>query len=209
MIALGVLALSAALSQASTPPPAAPNPCDNIVQNVWDPRFTPGQQWSYHSRPTDVGSTVTISQIDDVPGIGEVVHIVVDHIKSKPSPTFPLQIGVHVSFTIIRDSLDASVLELVGNVPIPPINNYLFWRTHCLAQIYKTTVADTLTALDVALDVERLTQSCEVAKKNNLPLPHGCQNTLAKPASPSVPTSPRRTPPASAPPIPSSAPSPN
>src|SRR5258708_12975549 len=65
----------------------ASNPCAaGYTQNVWDPRFTPGQRWSYHARPLDKDSTLTITKIDYVPDIGFVVHIDVDHVDFDDIP---------------------------------------------------------------------------------------------------------------------------
>ena len=86
ILALALLALQV---QAAAPGPMEPNPCDSITRHVWDPKFKPGQKWAYRSRPTDVGSTVTISEIDNLPGTGFVVYIVVDNINSIDSQPQP------------------------------------------------------------------------------------------------------------------------
>jgi hypothetical protein len=147
-------------------------PCDYITQYVWDPKFTPGQKWSYHARSTDAGSTVTIAEIDDVPSIGPVVHILVNHVGSG---------GVELGgerFAIKRDSLDASVIDIVDHVRIPELGYpYRTYRAHCIALTYATTVADTLTAFAI--------QRCEQALKRDPkhpPLP--CKPAPRQPPAP-------------------------
>ena len=132
--------------------PPASNPCAaGYTQNVWDPRFTPGQRWSYHTRPLDKDSTLTITKIDYVPDIGFVVHIEVDHVDFDDIPgDRPHNNHRREYFAIRRDSLDASALEILGisQVVGPPLFNYHLWQANCAGLTYGTTVADTLKTLN-------------------------------------------------------------
>ena len=201
MIALGILALSAALSQASTPPPAVPNPCDNIIQNVWDTRFTPGQRWSYNHRLVDEGSTLIITKIDQVPGIGLVVQADVSKVNYWNTPTrryMPVSSTEHIA--IRRDSLDASVLEMVGIVQQPYDSGfYAKWQSDCVGRTVSTSVTDTITALQAQFCAENVRNTSIPACKQP-PKPPAKPPTAPTPPAP--PATPPPTPPSSAPPTP-------
>jgi hypothetical protein len=189
IFAITVLALAAV-----TPLAQEPDVCDHVTRNVWDPRFTPGQKWSYRSRPVDAGSTLTITKIDDVPGIGVVVHVDVDHVDFFDVP--PRARGNNTgtqSLAIRRDSLDASVLEMLGIIALSnDSSSYLRWHMNCIGLTYSTTVADTLTALQSEYCVA-------VAKENRrhvpacTPIPHPSIPGNAPPI-PLLPTSPPPSP---------------
>lgn len=163
IVALAVLALAAASSQEQTPPLT---PCASITQNVWDPKFTPGQRWTYHSRPEDSGTTVVVNKIDDVPGIGLVIQIDIDNVdfidrgSTGHARHFERQ---HLAVT--RDSLDVSVIEVVGTVAPLPENliSYRWWRSDCVARTYSTTLARTLDLIQA--------QRCAVAKQGGQTIP--------------------------------------
>jgi hypothetical protein len=203
-----ILAIALLAFQAAAPAAQEPDPCDYITQNVWDPKFTPGQRWTYHADPSHSNSTVTIAEIDDVPGIGLVVHVTIDLIDSKTPPGIPPSHGTD-HFAIKRDSLDASVIDLVGNVRIPELGySYSSFRSHCAAQSYATTVSDTLAARDL--------ERCERALQNNprhtaqgCKSPAGLGPPLPAPktmSSPSPSSPPALAPAASSPPAPSAPP---
>lgn len=138
-----------ALAAQTQPLALIENPCANgYTENVWDPRFAPGQRWSYHNRSADPDSTLIISKIDDVPGIGLVIQITAENIDTfhdrghTPQPGNPRQT---VPIAIRRDSLDASVLEKVGTVPaIGPDRYYDKWKKNCRGLTYASTVADAM-----------------------------------------------------------------
>ena len=142
---LAMLAFASAIQQSPVP-----NPCAaGYTQNVWDPRFTPGQRWSYRARPLDKDSTLTITKIDYVPDIGIVAQILVDHVDFEDSPgDKPRNNHRTESFAIRRDSLDASALEMLGISELAgPPRNYLSWQANCGGLTYGSTVADTLKTL--------------------------------------------------------------
>ena len=153
--------------------PSISNPCANgYTQNVWDQRFTPGQRWSYHARPIDKDSTLTITKIDYVPDIGFVVHIEVDHVDFDDKPDDrPRNNHRTEYFAIRRDSLDASALELLGisQVAGPP-RNYSSWQRNCGGLTYGTTVADTLKTLQDEYLAKRATFTIQIGL---VPAPSG------------------------------------
>jgi len=165
---VAILALAFTAQQPSTL-----NPCaGSYTQNVWDPRFTPGQRWSYHTRPLDKDSTLTITKIDYVPDIGFVVHIMVDHVdfddKSGDRPRNNVR---REYFAIRRDSLDASVLERLDISQVAePDSVYWRWQTNCAGLTYGTTVADTLKTLQDAYLAQRLTLTMQTTLA---PIPSG------------------------------------
>ena len=137
-----------ALAITAQQPPIS-NPCANgYSENVWDPRFTPGQRWSYRARPLDQDSTLTITKVDYVPALGTVVQIMVDHVDFDDKPgDRPHNNHRTEYFAIRRDSLDASALEMIGISQVVGQPNYRSWQTNCAGLTYGTTVADTLTTL--------------------------------------------------------------
>jgi hypothetical protein len=153
---------------------AASNPCAaGYTQNVWDPRFTPGQHWSYRARPIDKDSTLTINKIDYVPDIGFVVHIEVDHVDFDDIPgDRPRSNHRREYFAMRRDSLDASVLEILGisQVVGPQPFNYHLWQANCAGLTYGTTVADTLKTLQDEYLARRATFTMQIGL---VPTPSG------------------------------------
>jgi hypothetical protein len=195
MLAITLLAFAAAAPRAQEL-----NPCDNVIQNVWDPRFTPGQRWSYHARPVDEGSTLIITKIDQVPGIGLVVQVDVDKVDYWNTPThryMPFNITEHIA--IRRDSLDASVLQMVGIVLDPYDSGYYAaWQNDCVGRTVSTSVTDTITALQAQFCAQHV-------KNTSIP---ACKQPPKPPAKPSTTVSTIPTSQSSAPPTPSPTPSP-
>ena len=178
----------------ATPSAQDSNPCDHVTRNVWDPRFTPGQRWGYRSRPVDAGSTLVITRIDDVPEIGPVVQIEVNHVNFFDRPPTPRGNSTGTQHLAIRRaSLDASVLEMLGIVALSDdSSSYIRWHMNCIGLTYSTTVADTLTALQAEYCVE-------TAKRKSGPVP-----ACPPGPNPSIPPAPYHmsSPSASSPPAP-------
>jgi hypothetical protein len=148
ILPFALLALAALQQQ-----PPISNPCAaGYTENVWDPRFTPGQHWSYHARPIDKDSTLFITKIDYVPELGVVLQILVDHVDFEDKPgDRPINNYRRESMAIRRDSLDSSVLTLLGIIGTTGSPaNYGLWTKNCGGLTYATTVADTLKTLQDA-----------------------------------------------------------
>jgi len=133
------------------PQPPIDNPCVNgYIENVWDPRFTPGQRWTYRNRPADQGSTLIITKIDDVPEIGVVIQIKVEKVdlgddRAVTSPRGHITAGYAVDIAIRRDSLDASALEPIGITQIAGNpSNYSAWKKNCKGRTYAITVDEAM-----------------------------------------------------------------
>jgi hypothetical protein len=205
ILAITLLAFAAAIPQTREP-----NPCDNIIQNVWDPRFNPNERWSYRARPADKGSTITITKIDNVPSIGFVIHFKVDHVTFSYDTMRGNERTHHrgpddqtLYLAMHRDSLDASAIQRVGIVPEPePSSTYHKWLDSCDALSYKTTVADTIQKLQDAYWVKW----CDDNK--NAPWASDCQGVRSLSVQPSARTAPTHVLP-SAPPTPSPTPGPS
>ncbi|WP_433972416.1 hypothetical protein [Tunturiibacter lichenicola] len=146
--------------------PPISNPCaTGYTENVWDPRFTPGQHWSYRARPIDKDSTLFITKIDYVPELGVVLQILVDHVDFEDKPgDRPVNNYRHESMAIRRDSLDSSVLTLLGVIGTTGSpDNYGPWTKNCGGLTYATTVADTLKTLQEAYLDRLLTFTASIA----------------------------------------------
>ena len=80
------------------------------------PEFAPNQEWSYHARPQDAGSTIVIGLIQDDPKLGRIIHITVRAVNIRNSRVpggVMTQIG-HLPMS--ETALAASVTELKGIV---------------------------------------------------------------------------------------------
>jgi len=98
-------------TQAVTPSPTGLNPCSNVTRHVQDPRFAPGQRYSYQTRPQDVGSTLTIMEIDQVPQLGIVLWVSVDHFHMPVLPAGGPDRFANGGFPVTRDALEASSIR--------------------------------------------------------------------------------------------------
>jgi hypothetical protein len=117
-----------------------------------DPTYSPGQVWSYKTRPGEASSTVTILRIERTPKSGIIVHVRVDGMRFKnctggPSPT---EIN-HAPFT--KDAIDRSVSRLLRIVPkVPEFEaGYDDWLAHC-GGVYTVTLAEMVDADDVTFN---------------------------------------------------------
>lgn len=106
-----------------------------------DPKFAPGQVWTYHTRPSEPNASLTVLKLESLPKIGLVVHVRLDGIRlhncsGGPEPT---EIG-HAPFA--REALDRSVVKLIRTGGVPPFEaGYQNWREAC-GGVYTITVAE-------------------------------------------------------------------
>lgn len=131
-------------TQASNPAPTGPYPCTNVTRNIQDSRFAPGQRWSYKTRPEDGGSTLTIMEIDKVPELGVVIWVSVDHFYIPAFPMGPSERFASGGFTVTREALEASVIQLIDQPRLTFLPNYGYWIRDCVALTYRTPIADML-----------------------------------------------------------------
>jgi hypothetical protein len=118
----------------------------------------------------DAGSTLIVTKIDNVPGIGLVIQVDVDHADfydRTPATSDPERLFHHFDIqhiAIRRDSLDASVVENLGVVTLPSVDSRIYesWQKDCVAKTYGSTVADTLTTLGARFCVQ-------ASKRNHIP----------------------------------------
>ena len=144
-IALGWLALSQQaqaidLKQCATPQPEL------------DPTYTPGQVWSYKTRPGEASSTVTVLRVERTPQLGVIIHVRVDGVRFKnctggPSPT---QIE-HAPLT--KSAMDKSVSRLLKVLAKLPAfeEGYDDWLAHC-GGAYTVTLAEMVEADDATFN---------------------------------------------------------
>ena len=109
-----------------------------------DMKYSPGQVWSYKTRPGEDVSTVTILRVESLPKIGTIVHVRIEgiHLKNCGGGPSPSTIQ-HAPFA--REALDKSVTALIkSNVAIPDYEEgYQEWLSHC-GGVYTITLADML-----------------------------------------------------------------
>jgi hypothetical protein len=137
-------ASTSSTTQASNPAPTGPYPCTNVTRNIQDSRFAPGQRWSYKTRPEDGGSTLTIMEIDQVPELGVVIWVSVDHFYIPAFPMGPSERFASGGFTVTREALEASVIQLIDQPRLTFLPNYGYWIRDCVALTYRTPIADML-----------------------------------------------------------------
>lgn len=133
-----------ATTQASTPSSPYPYPCSDVTRHITDPHFARGQHWGYQTRPEDVGSTLYIMEIDQVPELGVVVWVSVDHFHI---PALPMGAGERFAsggFAVTRDALEASGIQLIDSPPVIIGPNYGAWVQDCVAQTHRVPIADML-----------------------------------------------------------------
>jgi hypothetical protein len=125
---------------------AQSKPCPALVPNVSDPKFQAGQVWTYQTRPGELGSTLTILQIDRTAELGVIVHVRVDGLKVL-NPRGEIVPSVeHMPFT--RDALLMSVLGLLRSTDKrPTMQGYDRWRAYC-GGVYTIPVADAISVME-------------------------------------------------------------
>jgi hypothetical protein len=96
--------------------------------------------WAYHTRRGEEGATITILKIENLPKVGEIVHVRLDgiHLHNCSGGTEPNQIQ-HAPFT--REAIDRSVTKLLKTGDVPEFQaGYSNWLDHC-GGVYTITVA--------------------------------------------------------------------
>ena len=145
VIALVCLALTLQAQTTDTRQCATPQP-------EVDSTYSPGQVWSYKTRPGEASSTVTILRVERTPKLGIIVHVRVDGVKFKnctggPSPS---EID-HAPFT--KGALDKSVsrqLRIVSKLPAYEAG-YGDWLAHC-GGVYTVTLAEMVDVDDASFN---------------------------------------------------------
>ena len=132
---------------------------DTKLKEVSDPKYKPGQVWSYTTRPGEEQSTLTILRIEELSDKKRIVHIRVDHIRLKNCTGGPEPNVLHMPFA--RYAVDASVVKIIRSGDVPDYQEgYSEWRkardTHN-AGFYTSTVAG---ALDVLQETFRQGLGC-------------------------------------------------
>jgi len=131
-------------TQPTNSAPTDSNPCSNVTRHVQDPRFVAGQHYSYQTRPQDVGSTLTIMEIDQVPQLGVVVWVSVNHFHKPSLPAGTPERFANGGFPVTRDALEASGIRLIDSPPLTLAPNYGASISDCLGRTYRAPIADLL-----------------------------------------------------------------
>lgn len=76
-------------------------------------RFEPGQAWHYHARPHETDSLAIVGRVEELPGLGVVVHAKLVGLSIK-NPAAPGGVSAQVGHVpLLERSFSASVTELV------------------------------------------------------------------------------------------------
>lgn len=92
-------------------------------------RYAAGQVWTYHHRPGEDGSRLTVLRVETEPGHDPFVHVAVGGlaVRAPQAPAGVVREMGHLPFS--ADAIDRSVLELVETGPEPPAGDgYTAWR---------------------------------------------------------------------------------
>ena len=123
-------------------------------QSVVDPRYSPGQVWSYRTRPGENSSTVTILHVENLPKLGVIIHVRIDDIQLRNCTGGPAPTTIeHAPFT--KAAIDKSVIrELKTISPIPEFDEGdADWLAHC-GGVYTITLAEMLDVDDVTFNAQ-------------------------------------------------------
>jgi hypothetical protein len=137
-VGLFVVGCSSVVAQTKT--------CPKLDSKIVDSKFKPGQVWTYHSRPGESASTVTILQVDRMEKIGVVIHVRVDGLRMQ-NPRHELVPSIeHMPFT--RDAILLSVIDVQRTVAaLPTLEGYDQWRADC-GGAYTISVADAVSVAE-------------------------------------------------------------
>jgi hypothetical protein len=113
--------------------------------------FAAGQHWSYATRPEDPDSTLIVGRVEELPGLGKVVHVaVIDVNLHLPSGYFG-HVLAYLPFS--EDALRKSV-----NTQLPPAtlpaqfeDGYAVW-SRAKSAVYTITVREVVEAAQKTLD---------------------------------------------------------
>ena len=143
LFGVGILLAMVSPVQAQSVPP-----CSNVTRHIQDPLFAPGQQWSYRSRPEDIDSTLFIMEVDQVPELGAVIWVAVEHFHVPALPLGRPERFANAGVAITREALLASGIQRIDSPPSMFGPNYEAWVRDCINLTYNTPIADTLNTLE-------------------------------------------------------------
>src|SRR4051794_1654276 len=111
-------------------------------------RFEPGQVWSYHARPGEEASRLTVVKVEPHDKLGTIVHIRVDGVAQK-TPGGVSRVIRHMPFA--EEAIAGSVVELLASgAPVPASyeEGYRIWKEafdEGKAGVFTVTVAESIT----------------------------------------------------------------
>jgi hypothetical protein len=124
-------------------------------------RFEPGQVWTYHTRPGEEESRLTVVKVEPHDKVGTIVHIRVDGVaqKNPHAPGGVSRVIHHMPFA--AEAIDKSVIELAASdrpVPASFEEGYRLWKEAFdkgKAGVFTVTVAESITFCEEVLNRPR------------------------------------------------------
>ena len=121
-------------------------------------QFKPGQVWTYHTRPGEEDSRITVVKVESHERLGTIVHIRIDGVaqKNPHAPDGVSRVIHHTPFA--EEALARSVVELVvddGPVPTTFERGYAIWKESFdrgKAGVFTITVAESITFCEGVLN---------------------------------------------------------
>lgn len=124
-------------------------------------RFEAGQVWSYHTRPGEEDSRLTVVKVESHDKLGNIIHIRVEGVaqKNPHAPDGVSRVIHHMPFA--EEAVSKSVVELLaGDAPIPMSfeEGYNIWKQSFdkgKAGVFTLTVAESISFCETALNKPR------------------------------------------------------
>ena len=111
-----------------------------------------GQEWSYHTRPDEVSSTLVVLRIDADSSLGTIVHIAVNRVRIR-NPRAPGGYSTTLPHAPVSErALRASITGLVTeSVPLPDFREgYDLWKRG-KGGVWTLSMAEIVAAVEEAL----------------------------------------------------------
>jgi len=124
-----------------------------------DSKFKVGQKWSYRARAGEESSYFIIVKIDNDPKLGRIIHIAMRVLKIK-NPRSPDGVSDRVEhLPFAEEAIEKSGIKLLKEkLELPDFKEgYQMWREAFDAGgagIYTITVAEAVSAIEIALNQE-------------------------------------------------------
>jgi hypothetical protein len=119
-------------------------------------RFAAGQVWSYHTRPGEEDSRLTVVKVEPNERLGTLVHVRLDGVaqKNPHAPDGVSRVVHHMPFA--EAAIERSVVELLDSGPTPTSweEGYRLWREAFdkgKAGVFTITVAESVSFCEEAL----------------------------------------------------------
>lgn len=130
---------------------------DSQLKVITDSRFKVGQVWSYKTRPNETKSTFIVVKVENLPKLGNIVHIALRDLKIK-NPRSPDGISDTMShLPFAEEALTKSAVKMLKErAELPDFEEgYGLWREafdQKRAGVYTITIAEAVEVAEKSLN---------------------------------------------------------